>query len=181
MREVRYVSVFLVGVSGLLLFAAVAPAQPTPFEGIDPAYDRCLTNCFGLEDQEHFAACAIQCNNAAAMRPGDDEVTLSSEEYVERWGDGVITTAGACHSTTPCPPEYGSCAGWSSFSDCGTPVCSGFTYCCELGPSGGPSMPICPREPALRQYREHYQVCFNAAGQSCTQYARTSIVLGCLC
>jgi len=185
MKEARCVLVFFVGVSGLLLLAASVSAQPSTSRGGDVVLEHCLANCFGLGNQAQIEPCMIRCEDAAATTPVNDGVTLSSEEYVERWGDGVITTASACHSTTPCPPEYDSCAGWSGYTTCGDPFCGVYRYCCAYGPVGGgpsPALPNCELfGDALRGYKERYQVCFNAAGQSCTQYERTLTFLGCGC
>lgn len=184
MKEVRDVLVFVVVLSGLLLFAPAVWAQPPVATGIDAVHDQCLVNCFGREDQSQMLGCLIGCDNAAAERVGDEEVTLSSEDYVAQWGNGGVTAASACHSTAPCPAEYDSCASWSSYSNCGDPYCGIYRYCCaDLGPTGPqPNIPNCELfGDALRQYRERYRVCFNASGQSCTEYQRTSVVAGCGC
>lgn len=189
MREAKLVPVLFAGLPLLLLSAAAISAQPADFGGIDPAHEVCIANCVGIGDFEQSLSCLIGCDNSAAVRSLDEEeVTLSSEEYVARWGnglvtaagEGLITTAGACHDTTPCPSEFASCASWSSYSDCGDPFCSVARFCgddcgwCEFGP--------CPCfGPALRQWRERFRVCFNAAGQSCTEYQRLGTVLGCGC
>lgn len=186
MKAVKVGFVLLFGVSGLLLTMVAASAQSMVLGTVDVIHDRCVANCFGLEGSDQIVACAMGCDNAAAMTLPDDKVTLSSEEYVARWGNLLATKAGACHSTTACPAEYGSCGTWSSYSDCGDPWCGVWRLCdCYLGPAGSPSpnMPIC--DPgfgdALRQFRESYRVCFNASGQPCTEYQRTSVVLGCGC
>jgi len=185
MKEVKDVLVFVVVLSGLLLFAPAGWAKPPAVAGVDVVHDRCLVNCFGLEDQSQMLGCLIGCDNAAAERTVDEEVTLSSEEYVARWGNGGVTAASACHGTAPCPAEYGSCASWSSYTACGGPYCGTYIYCCEpLGPTGpAPSAPNCDfyYGDALRQYKERYRVCFNASGQSCTEYQRTSYIIGCGC
>jgi len=184
MKEARCVLVFFVCLSGLLLLAASASAQPSTIAG-DIALDHCMANCFGLADQARVEPCMIRCDNAAATRPRDEPVTLSSEEYLERWGDRVILPASACHSTTPCPAEYDSCASWSGYTSCGDTFCGIYRFCCANGPVGGPapSLPNCDDlfGDALKGYKERYRVCFNAGGQSCTEWERTTVFLGCGC
>jgi hypothetical protein len=76
---------------------------------------------------------------------------------------------------------YGSCASWSGFYDCGD-----LSACNELG---------CPRRVCYGTTRDscttvydgsssqgtnRYRVCFNAAGESCTEYEKSSrLICGC--
>lgn len=76
---------------------------------------------------------------------------------------------------------YGSCAAWSAVYDCGD-----LSACNELG---------CPRrvcygttrdscttvyEGSTSQGTNRYRVCFNAAGESCTEYEKSSrLICGC--
>lgn len=172
------VSFVIAVLSILVLSAAAVEAQAARCRPCDLAQERCSVNCFGREDKLERSACLIGCDNAAALCSCDEPVTLRSEDVVAAslWPDPV-GFAGACHSTTPCGSEYGSCASWSSYSNCGDPFCGvalGCGECNEWGQceAGGP---------ATKQNRERYRVCFNAQGQQCTEYQRTSINLGCGC
>lgn len=164
----------------LLAFsAATAEAQVAGCRACAIAQERCAVNCFGREDKRAMTSCLIGCDNAAALCSCDEPDILSSEEYVARFAPELITDlkAAACHSTTPCGSAYGSCAAWSSYSDCGDPFCGiafGCGECNEWGQceAGGP---------AEKQYRERFRVCFNAQGQSCTEYQRTSSTGSCGC
>lgn len=157
---------------------AVLPAQAT----CDPclaAAKRCSAKCAGLGKSEAIA-CLGRCDNATATCSCDDVVTLRSEDLVSFEWPSSSTKAAACHSTTPCGTAYPSCASWSSYSDCGDPICGVANHCgedcpsCEFGP--------CPCfGPATRQFRERFRVCFNSAEQSCTEWQRTNILLGCGC
>jgi hypothetical protein len=76
---------------------------------------------------------------------------------------------------------YGSCAAWSAVYDCGD-----LSACNDLG---------CPRrvcygttrdscttvyEGSTSQGTNRYRVCFNAAGESCTEYEKSSrLICGC--
>ncbi len=142
----------------------------------------CTANCSALETQEVITTCLLACAKVAATCSCDEAVTLSSEDVVN-WGlaegpfDGIGLKA-ACHSTTPCPAEYGSCGSWSSYSDCGDPYCGIFKFC------GDP--PWCYEPdlcfgPATRQRRERFRVCFNASAQSCTEYQQTNYPVSCGC
>lgn len=141
------------------------------------AQDRCMVGCLGRDDNQ-VRSCLLGCDNAAALCSCDEPVTLSSEEYVAANQGLKLVTAfsEACHSTTPCGPEYGSCAGWSSVYDCGDQYCGYAVGCglcnewqCEYG------------GPALRQDVERYRVCFDQFANACTEYQRSSSNYGCGC
>jgi hypothetical protein len=163
----------------LVLSAAAVQAQAAKCRPCQIAQKSCFVSCLGLHDDHKLRSCVIGCDNAAALCSCDEPPTLSSEDYVARSGlqvESVLKTA-ACHSTTACGPEYGSCAAWSSYSDCGDPFCGvalGCGECDEWGrcEAGGP---------AMRQARERYRVCFNAQSQPCTEYQRAWITLSCGC
>ena len=156
--------------------AADAQAQAAKCRPCQTAQQRCMVNCLGRADNQ-VRSCLLGCDNAAAVCSCDEAATLSSEEYVAKRGLKVVTAfSEACHSTTPCGSEYGSCAGWSSFSDCGEQYCGYAVGCglcdewqCEYG------------GPALRQDLERYRVCFNQYSQPCTEYQRSSSNYGCGC
>jgi hypothetical protein len=87
----------------------------------------------------------------------------------------LSTAAAACHSTTPCGTAYPSCGSWSGYANCDDPLCSAAANC------GNPCTgPLC-FGPAVRQFQERFRVCFNASGQSCTEYQQTFPVLHCGC
>lgn len=166
-----------------LTFPLVVSASPQDgsavlVESCVAALDVCSVTCNDLGDGEKTKSCLTRCDQAAATCFGDEEVTLSSEEYLAHWGDALVFAhSGACHDTTPCPPEYGSCGSWSGFSDCGDPFCGPSTLCkiCdEWGQctAGGP---------ATKQSRERFRVCFNQQMEGCTEYQRTSQVENCGC
>ena len=138
--------------------------------------ERCTTNCFGLPDKAERANCLISCDNAAATCSCDENVTLRSEDLVARMPWLVDSLTAACHSTTPCGSAYPSCASWSGYSNCDDPFCGFANGCGEECPEIGPCL-----GPAMKQRQERYRVCFNAQGQSCTEYQRTIISLGCEC
>lgn len=154
----------------------LAPAvQPQMSEACALTLEQCTVDCLGRDDRDAMVSCLLGCDNAAALCSRDAQPTLSSEWFVEQFGNGIATKAGACHSTTPCPSEYGSCAGWSGWSSCGDTYCSIWRYC--GGPCPGPT---CFGD-ATRQETERYRVCFNSSGASCTEWQRSFTVLGCGC
>ncbi len=155
---------------------ALAPAaQPAMSEPCALTQEQCTVDCLGRSERGALVACLMGCDNAAALCARDEEPTLSSEWYVEQFGNVLATKAGACHDTTPCPSEYGSCGSWSEpYTDCGDPYCGVYRFC------GSCSETWCFGD-ATRQHQERYRVCFNSAGQSCTEWQRISIVLGCGC
>jgi hypothetical protein len=156
-------------------FAAVVPAQAARCGACALAQESCSAKCFGREDKAGVVACLTGCDNAAATCSCDAEVTLSSEDLVAKmpW---LSDKAAACHSTTPCGSAYPSCASWSGYSDCDDPFCGVYRWCGDC-----PDPEFGCFGPALRQRRERFRVCFNELGQSCTEYQRTSVVLGCDC
>ena len=169
----------------LVLSAAAVQAQTASCRPCAIAHEQCSVNCLGREGKA-VGACLIRCDNAAALCSCDEPATLISEDFVAKFGPQpgpepglkVVTDFSvACHSTTPCDSSYGSCANWSSYSDCGDQFCGiviGCGECNEWGQceAGGPG---------LKQFRERYRVCFNELGQSCTEYQRSSTSLGCGC
>lgn len=163
----------------LLLAGAPAPAQTAVFDqACVAALDLCSATCNDLGVRAKTQSCLTRCNKAAATCFGDEEVTLSSEEYLAHWGDVVaFSHSGACHDTTPCPQEYGSCASWSQFEDCGDPFCGISTLCPECDEWGQ----CTAGGPAMKQNRERYRVCFNQQMEGCTEYQRTVQTLSCGC
>lgn len=173
----------------LVLSTAAVQAQETTCRSCASAQERCSVNCLGREGKA-MGACLIKCDNAAAECSCDEPATLNSEDFVARFGEqpgpGAKPEAGlklvtdfsvACHSTTPCGSAYGSCAGYSSYSDCGDPVCGltmGCGECDEWGHCQAAGQ-------GLKQLKERYRVCFNSTGQSCTEYQRTQVTLSCEC
>jgi hypothetical protein len=71
-----------------------------------------------------------------------------------------------CMAPTTCPAEFGSCAGWSSFTECGL-------TCLRT---------LCPGGENVRGtlFSNSFRVCFDKAGNSCTEWHETSsIFCGC--
>jgi hypothetical protein len=160
----------------LVLSAASVQAQEATCRRCEVAQENCSVNCLGREGKA-IGACLIGCDNAAALCACDEPATLNSEDFVERFGPQpgaqadlrVVTDFSvACHSTTPCGTAYGSCANWSTFTECGDPFCgpaSACRICDEWGQCTAAG-------PAMKQNYERYRVCFNELGQSCTEYQR---------
>lgn len=160
----------------LMLSAADVQAQAGRCRPCEIAQERCSASCLGRDDKDQIGSCLIGCENAATRCSCDEPATLSAEEYVERFGLKVVTEfSAACHSTTPCGSEYGACTNWSSYSDCDDPFCHQVNGCAEE------CGPLSCFGPGMRQRQERYRVCFNAIGQSCTEYQRTVINLSCDC
>jgi hypothetical protein len=83
--------------------------------------------------------------------------------------DAIMTLSG-CHSASICPPEFASCASWSTSSPCATfcgPVecfCKPGSQCDgeDLGPRGGTTF-------------NSFRVCFNSAQVPCTEWRSTNV------
>lgn len=176
---------FITALLLLVLSAAAVQAQAATCRPCALAQERCSVNCLGREGKA-IGSCLIGCDNAAALCSCDEPATLNSEDFVARFGPQSGAQAGpkvvtdfsvACHSTTPCGTAYGSCASWSTYSDCGDPFCGvavGCGECNEWGQceTGGPG---------IKQRMERYRVCFDALGQSCTEYQRSTVTESCGC
>jgi hypothetical protein len=168
-----------------ILALSAAPASAARCGPCEVVQERCSANCFGL-DRAEIGGCLMACDNEAATCSCDEAVTLSSEDFVARFGfpeatklssPFVTELAAACHSTTPCGTAFPSCASWSGYSDCDDAFCGSVRGCGECEEE----FPrFCPG-PGMKQWRERFRVCFNALGQSCTEYQRTLISLGCGC
>jgi hypothetical protein len=152
----------------------VTAAQPAMSEACAVTQEQCTVDCLGRGERGEMVGCLMGCDNAAAQCARDEEPTLSSEWYVEQLGNVLATKSGACHDTTPCPAEYGSCGSWSGYSNCGDPYCGVYRFC------GSCQEPFCFGE-ATRQRQERYRVCFNAQQESCTEWQRISTVVTCGC
>ena len=177
MKELSRIPFLLSGLAVLVLLVSGSASAGKANCGAcsEAAQERCAANCFGLDDKADRVDCLISCDNAAATCSCDEDITLRSEDLVARLPWLVDSLTAACHSTTPCGTAYPSCASWSDFVDCDDAFCGSGMHCgdeCPAPPCWGP---------AMRQRQERYRVCFNAQGQSCTEYQRTTITLGCGC
>lgn len=169
----------------LVLSAAAVQAENAACRPCAVAQERCSVNCLGREGKA-IGACLVGCDNAAAVCTCDEPATLNSEDFVARFGSQpasrnglkVVTEfSGVCHSTTPCGSSYGACANWSGFTPCGDEFCGAAYGCGECDEWGR-----CEAYgPAMKQFLERYRVCFNALGQSCTEYQRSSSTGPCGC
>jgi hypothetical protein len=98
---------------------------------------------------------------------GDERSTIAMSSEALLAPEEAIGVASACHGNITCS-GYGSCAGWSSYYSCGTPSSCGAPVCryryCDID---GCYFEI---EPAYFEYSERYRVCFDGAGNQCTEY-----------
>ncbi len=108
----------------------------------------------------------------------DTEATAEAEpprsDLVPQWAR-TIMKAGACHSTTPCGSQFGSCAGWSGYTDCDDPVCGIYRWCGDCGD------PFGCWDLATRQRQERFRVCFDSLGNSCTEWQNQLVLTACGC
>jgi hypothetical protein len=166
---------FVVAILSILAFSA-GSAQAARCSPCRVVHQRCSANCFGL-DKAEIGGCLVACDNEAATCSCDEAVTLSSEDFVARFGPpGMTELTAACHSTTPCGSAYPSCASWSNYTACDDPYCVHFLHGCG---DCGPEDPCLG--PGLQQRIERFRVCFNAQGQSCTQYQLSFVTQQCGC
>lgn len=175
-----FVTLCLLGLGAGAVHAQSAPilapaGQAEMSQACAMTLEQCNVDCLGRKDRGARVSCFMGCDNAAALCARDAQPTLSSEWYVEQLGNVIGLKAGACHATTPCPSEYGSCGSWSGYSDCGDPWCGVYGHC-----GSGCGEPLCFEE-ATRQYKERFRVCFNQQAQACTEYQRILTVVGCGC
>ena len=155
-------------------FEAVAPDQAQGCRPCAFAHQRCSATCFSLAEKGGVGECLMACDNAAATCTCDQAVSLQSEDLVS-WDWPDTAKAAACHGTVSCQPNYPSCAGWSGYSDCGDPQCGIYRWCGNCGD------PFGCWDPATRQPRERFRVCFNQSGQSCTEWQGTLVLVACGC
>ena len=81
----------------------------------------------------------------------------------------AIPLAGTCHTATTCP-GFASCTNWSGFAACGF-VCN--AHCCHDRLCNEPDLAGGPID-------EQFRVCFNPAGQSCTEWnVQSTFSCGC--
>ncbi|HEX6902246.1 MAG TPA: hypothetical protein VF789_21190 [Thermoanaerobaculia bacterium] len=148
-------------------FLAVAPEQARSCQRCVLAHQKCSTTCFSLADKVNMGSCLTACDNATSTCSCDESVTLRSEDVIP-WNPLDMNKA-ACNGNVSCQPYYPSCASWSGYSDCGTPYCGfgpkcGECVCDEWGRC------FCGPGPAWKYSRERFRVCFDALGNSCTEW-----------
>ncbi len=160
----------LPGLAVLLALAAAAPAAAATCPACAMFGETCTIGCLDLDGDAPALDCLSACETAVATCSCDESgpVTLSSEDAV-RMGLAVVPSqlGGACHGTFDCSPEYSSCTNWSSYVQCGDPVCVTYKWC--------PDPPFCEAPdacfgPASQFSEERFRVCFNSAQQPCTEY-----------
>lgn len=153
-------------------FQAVAPPQAAGCNACAFAYQACSSACFSLEEKAGVGKCLTSCDNSAAQCSCDQSSNLRSEDLVNFEWPSLAKSA--CHGTVSCQPNYPSCASWSAYSDCGTPICGTGAHCgeCEWIEVKW----FCGPGPAWKQNRERFRVCFDQFGNSCTEWQQTLIV-----
>jgi hypothetical protein len=107
----------------------------------------------------------------AEMAAGDESALISSAtpEPDEQMLQALAASCQPTNTNSCVNAGYSSCAAWSDYYDCGELSACTFGVCrrCEIDPDLGR---ICYPAPGQQQGRNRYRVCFNAAGQSCTEY-----------
>lgn len=139
-------------------------------------------------------ACSLgACTPAPEPEPGPDPAAPGTEaappEAEERviaptpemldaalFGDPADMAAAiplsGCQAPSTCPSQYGSCSGWSGWSQCSF-ACNSNPWC-GCGPEH-PDEPPCepnPYETSALVGSNSFRVCFNSQGQSCTEWKR---------
>jgi len=100
----------------------------------------------------------------------DGSATAARSEDLVDGAAIQLAAAAACHAATTCP-GYGSCASWAAPYSCGSPTCTG-TPCLRCTNAKDPD--TCVDGAIRKTFTEAYRVCFNASGQSCTEFAETT-------
>jgi hypothetical protein len=154
-------------------FEEVASPQAKGCRPCALAHQSCSATCFSLAEKGGMAKCLMACDNAAATCTCEQAVTLRSEDVVS-W-EWPSQAKAACHGNVSCQPAYPSCGSWSSYSDCGDPLCGIYRWCGDCGDIFG-----C-WDLATRQPRERFRVCYNQYGQSCTEWETANFLVACGC
>lgn len=107
----------------------------------------------------------------AVIEPTPAMLKAALDDDPEAMRDSVIALAG-CQAASTCPAEYGSCSSWSASTLCDQ-TCGGIGFCiCR--PVWSEECQGVPAEPKGRDSYNSFRVCFNASGQSCTEWQQTS-------
>jgi hypothetical protein len=158
-------------------FEAVAPAEAKACLRCALDHKKCSSTCFSLAGEGKMGSCLTACDNATATCSCDQAVSLRSEDLVA-WEWPGTNKAAACNGTVSCQPNYPSCASWSTYTACGDPFCGsgarcGDCTCDEIRCFCGPG-------PAWKEPQERFRVCFDAWGNSCTEWQKlTYVSCGC--
>jgi hypothetical protein len=165
----------LVSLLSVVLSVAAGPSDAAACEKEkEAAFGSCLAACESLPVKDQ-AACHSSCEAKDADLMCDDAIGVASESLVDA-KSLQAEAAAACHPVTTCPDPK-SCASWSTWYDCGDPICRPVRGC-------GEDCDIDPRfcfGPGQRQPRERFRVCFLSGGTQCIEYQRTNVVIGCGC
>jgi hypothetical protein len=155
--NIRALAVCLLAACGLLACTQAPPEPPA-----EPAA--------GLLDEEAVAA---PVEAFIEPTPAMLQAALSGDPVAMRDAAASLST---CHAPTTCT-GYGSCSGWSAYSFCNA-TCGPLQCICN--PHADPTCDGTFDILRGRNYFESYRVCFNSAGQSCTEW-RQSISTYCGC
>jgi hypothetical protein len=105
------------------------------------------------------------------IAPTQAMLTAALDDDPEAMRDAATSLAG-CQAASTCPTEYGSCSSWSAGSQCEV-TC--FPGTCPCRPIWSPDCEGVPPTDREVTWYNKFRVCFNASGQSCTEWQKTGV------
>lgn len=139
-----------------------------------------LVGCGPVDTNEPLSPEVISSEELGAIPDGTQlspEMMSAVLAKVPKPTEEMLQPAAACMSTKTCTNlGYGSCGSWSTVYNCGTlSTCNPTdTACKECAYSPDIGAVECDYLGGQNQGKNRYRVCFNTAGQSCTEYEYTT-------
>ena len=147
------------------LWACTAPARepPAPEPQAEPALEI-----------ERVADEAPEYTERAVIPPTLAMLKAALANDPDAMRDAAATQA-ACHATSTCPAQFGSCSGWSTSTLCSSTCGPGVCFCRPVWQ--------CEGEPPVPKGIDTYnafRVCFDANQNACTEWlSTTATICGC--
>jgi hypothetical protein len=148
------------------LWACTAPSVPSPAP--EPASTAEAPE-ISLNPADVFATRTVLTPTADML-----EAALTGDPEVMRQAVAA-TTASSCVAASTCPSQFASCTNFSSPSLCSSTCGESFCFCRPIRLCEGE-----PPEPRQVDIFNSFRICFDPAGNSCTEWQQTiSSFCGC--
>lgn len=158
-----------VAVAALCMLWACTSTSPQP-PSPEPQASRTEVEIVGDDLGEAAAATVL-----AMIEPTPAMLKAALRDDPDAMRDAAETSLLACQAASTCPAQFGSCSSWSTPAVCAESCGPGVCFCRPIRDCPGE-----PPEPRGQRTTNSFRVCFNPAGQACTEWAAsTTTFCGC--
>ena len=126
-----------------------------------------VAGCGVAPNSEALGTDADELQIAPQVERPAELLPMRSEDLVDIAAMDATLNA-ACPTAFTCDASFGSCASWSSTTSCGFRQCGSQCFRCTAIKPG--LEPICTSGIRRTTFSSRFRVCFNALGQSCTEF-----------